>query len=508
MKEDKKFSLYLNGNWPALADLLKSELQYCADIGDSIQLACVISDYGCCQIQLGNQFEAHIIYQFLKDNEHCGTAQVQQYTIKEQAFVYRFLALYSLFTEDDFKQANVYYEKSMAAYLLLDEAEDEAIMLIEAYRWLYCLVADQEKKSYINDRLELICKPLVDRIEFEFTFHGNHHEMANEFYNYICFFTKNELHPHPVIALHHDFFKALQLKNKENAIKIMYSLLAKTKQYKHPLLKAWTYFLADMILEQPTSDTIVPFSENTEAAKLSFQLFKEFTIKYKQKQLTEINWKRKKAEELLIYLLIQPNLQVDKDLLLEDFYPEDDNKKAANRLYVIIHSINKQFLELTAINEPIISTKGGKVRLNLNIIEDVDIQAYLKLYSVGRQLWFVDREEAANLFEKARKLYDNQFVTNILYTNWLYQFRFYLKEKQIDLLQKLYSYQKNIEIKEELLRELIDCDPLNENTTREKLLFLHSQGRFLEAKLFYEKQKELFREELGLEFNFEADVGQ
>lgn len=521
MNEDypSHITLFLQGDWLKLADLLKTKIESSTNVGDSVQLTCWLSHYGCCQINLGNQFESHIIYQFFKNEKTSGST----FSIKEQAFVYRFLALYTLF-DGDLKQAKQYYEKSIAAFQLLDEAEEEAIMLLEAYRWLYCLLQDRAKNTYIFEKIQNL-PAFKQNFSFQMNLTKSGYDWIAQFWNYIDFFSKKELQSHPLITL----FRQLHNELKTEGITegTIYSLIAKVNQYKHPLLKIWAYLLAASTLNKLdyleealqqidflgltdlkaalNKNTIVPLKMRNNSTKLSFSLFRDFAIFSDDKCLKNLNWKRKKAEEVLIYLLTVPNQKIEKEQIIEEFYPEVEQKKAENRLYGLLHEINRQFVAKEIIKESFVTIKGGKVQIDLNIINEIDLQSYLKLYSVGKQLWYIDRKEAVKLFEKARRLYDHELVPHIVYADWLIQLRRQLKEKQIDLLQKLYNYYEDANIKEQLLNELLECEPFNENIIYEKISLLHLQGRTMEAKQFYEKQKELLKEELGLELKLNID---
>lgn len=502
----ERFGLYLEGNLLKLLQILQPEIEHSAMIGDSVQLTCNLSERGCCHILLGNQAEAFILYEFFKKSLSTKTS----FSAKEWAAVMRFLALYSLFNSD-METALHYYDESENTYRLINEKEEEAIMLLEAARWAYCLIGQQEKMTYIRKRLS----------EFaEFLPPESNVDSPASFTNYIIFYSNLETNSHPLIKQFQQFQHTFETNNTQLITEEIYALLEKTSQYKHPIFQAWAAYFAGHTLEKQEymnkarhlfstfnikiTEELPTFIQKT-APKLTFTLFTEFTIQKDGKIVfNSMDWKRKKAEELLICLLIQPNLQIDKEVLLEELYPDDDYKKATNRLYVNINAINKTIKEITQSPILIISTKGNKISLNQILIDEIDIQTYLKLYSVATNLWYTDRKEAAELFDKARKLYAHQIVDHLLYASWLETFRLTLKEKQISLLQRLYSYDDDLNRKERLLQEMLDCDPLNEGTIKEKITFLQNQGRSFEAELFYHLKKKLFRSELGIDFEWDV----
>src|SRR5690606_24131989 len=108
------------------------------------------------------------------------------------------------------------------------------------------------------------------------------------------------------------------------------TLLAYTNQYKHPILQAWAKFLVGMIVckEDYIEEAKTTFSSLNirvknliENEKFRFFLFNNFTVKKKSSHTPQLqNWTRKKAEELLIFLLTQPQYQVEKEVVLEELY--------------------------------------------------------------------------------------------------------------------------------------------------------------------------------------------
>lgn len=60
---------------------------------------------------------------------------------------------------------------------------------------------------------------------------------------------------------------------------------------------------------------------------LSFNLFNQFQVFYYRKQVNIQKWGRKKAEELILFLLVQPGYQASRDLILEEIFNYQDMQK-------------------------------------------------------------------------------------------------------------------------------------------------------------------------------------
>jgi len=230
-------------------------------------------------------------------------------------------------------------------------------------------------------------------------------------------------------------------------------------------------------------------------------LFGKFAMQWADKFLEGANWKYKRPKELLIYLLLNPNGQVSKEVLIEEFFPGNDLKKSLNRLYVAIHRINRVLQESFGISTSLVETQHGNVRLNQDMLEEVDVLAYRKLLSVTDQLWVPDREAAVELAVRACQIYSPQVVPEVNYLDWLEQYRNQLQALQVRALRKIarfYREKEDYSLAEETYLQLLSLEPLHEGLYEEYIGYLIMTNRKSEAHQCYLSFKRELERELGV----------
>lgn len=216
-------------------------------------------------------------------------------------------------------------------------------------------------------------------------------------------------------------------------------------------------------------------------------------------EVGKLAWKRKKTQELLIYLLLQPHYAAPRDRVVELLYGDTDMEKMANRLYVAIHELKRMAREHLGIQN-IVEIKEGMIRLNERMVDHVDVEQYMALVRVGEQLWSQDRELSLEMFERAWQLY-GELVPEMFSIDWLEQYREVLAEKQAGMLRRL-AQQAAIERRfgqaELYIAEWLRIRPLQEEAHYEMISLFINDGRKAEAINWYEKWERLCRSELGL----------
>ncbi len=217
------------------------------------------------------------------------------------------------------------------------------------------------------------------------------------------------------------------------------------------------------------------------------------------REIQNIHWKRKKAEELFTYLLLQPHYAAPKDATAELLFHHDDFNLMSNQLYVAIHQIKRNLAEYLQIPNGI-TIKNGMIQLNEEMIDHVDVERYNTLVRVGDQLWQSQKDLSSELYDEAQQLY-GELVPTLQYVDWLDQYRDALLKKQTGILKRLGTYSVSIN---ELGRaelyylEWIRLSPYEEEAYQELMKLLLKMGRLGAAKQWYQRMEKLFHEELGI----------
>lgn len=523
---EKHLKLYFTENLDELINYLHGRIEYFGITGNSVELTRTLCQFGCYNLFISNHHTVEVIYKFIKkEYDMRGLGE------RERASAARFLALYSVF-EGYTKEALQYYKESQQLFSSLDLFEEELLMLTEAYYWLYIWMNNQEEMHYCLQRMKYIQEkiktpieiiktieqtPITRKLDFEYYYRYIIERSWRTTEKYlIC---KNRIHLiYTIPAL---CMKLINVKNDQDLLQqTAFTLLANVNQFKHPFYKAYIYFIVGNALKNKSyiikakeifiTNNVVDMAElcdaeinifckfKTRTNKLTFKLFGNFEVYNGEKQITFTKWERKKAEELLLYLLIQPNLQALKDVIIDKFYAEENYKKASNRLYVLIHTINNKIKNVIGTDKPFISIMNGFIKVDHDQIEEIDVLNYLKLLSVGHLLWSDDKIAAIELFNKARKIYNNQIIPDFYYIPWLEQFREDIRQKHAKILTILLKNDSNEEVINSLFVELIEIDPLNETSIKNYISFLKEHSQYGKAKEVYQRYVQTLKEELGL----------
>ncbi|MEK3911882.1 BTAD domain-containing putative transcriptional regulator [Paenibacillus sp. FSL H7-0331] len=215
-------------------------------------------------------------------------------------------------------------------------------------------------------------------------------------------------------------------------------------------------------------------------------------------EVKNVKWKRKKALELFVYLLIQPDLSAPKERAMEVLLQQVDADKMNNQLYVIIHQL-KQTLKQELRMESAIVIKDGTLSFNKQLLGQVDLVNYHNLTRMGDQAWGTDYELAVDFYNQAKQLYGD-LIPELHYVDWLEAYRESLVDKQVGILRKMalyYSTQDKRELAEVYYGQWIEIRPLEEEGYQAFVEFLISTGRESEARRWYGKWEQVCRKELG-----------
>lgn len=230
---------------------------------------------------------------------------------------------------------------------------------------------------------------------------------------------------------------------------------------------------------------------------IRIEWFHGLKIAYLEREIGPISWKRKKALELFLFLLAQPQYAAPKEWVIEALFNEEDDRKTENRLYVIVHRLKQVMQEYLNVDQGIIFGEG-KLRLRDGWIEYFDVEKYMTLARVGNQLWSGDQALSVELFEEAVQLYGD-LLPDLQYIDWLERLKLQLADQQANMLGRLgkfYVLTGDPERAAYYFTERVALNPLQEEAYQQLLKVLMQMGRKAEAKDWYAKLEAICREEL------------
>jgi len=561
MDMDSLMEHYFQGEFSKFSSYLEGRLEATALRGDAIQLGRVLAHYGCIQIYLGNEYKVETITQQILDEY-----SRESLDPRIAAGFARCLALYSVF-QGDIIEAERYYMEARRWYRLTDWYGDEILMLLEANYWLYFYMENWSEAHYTVERWEQIGL-FYDELKCFKSLYKFYKEKdligLGEFpVSQLTWISKikwqvldpqaghPDCHYHAIVALLNEVAPLLIDQEWEKAGFLVDQLEAKARLWKHPWYRALSSYLKGIIrlhCHQPYESSLAEAMElfhriqrkdladlcqqliqnQTSSGQGLFQcipsvaireidirkpmyrftLFDSFQIFYEDQPIPLPKWGRKKAEELLLFLLTQPGYRCLRDQVIEQLFGDEDLKKSANQLYVTINRLNQVWATVLEQTEahvkkvPLIRIDQGIVLLESNYIENVDVQQYLKLVSVGKHLWHQDREVALDLFEQARMIYNEEVLQEYLYFDWLTTYREEIRYQHVFLLNKLLESAKQTPEEvtkiESLLQELHLAEPLNESYAQQLMEYLLDIGKKVEARWIFQTYQRRIEKELGM----------
>ncbi|WP_028551051.1 AfsR/SARP family transcriptional regulator [Paenibacillus sp. UNC451MF] len=221
----------------------------------------------------------------------------------------------------------------------------------------------------------------------------------------------------------------------------------------------------------------------------------------------DLNWKRKKAFELLTYLLMQHQFSATKEQVMEDLFGSMYADKMANQLYVIVHQL-KQTLNKELGFEQAVILKEGLVRLQEQFIKATDLEQYEALLREGDLVWDSHRTKAIELYKQAIVMY-GELVPEIRYADWLELRRSSLQDKQEVALKRLArqaSDQSQFEQSEAYYKEWIALCPAQEQAYQGIIELYVSNSRKQDALNYYRKWERICMDEFGVDPSLDMDT--
>ena len=176
---------------------------------------------------------------------------------------------------------------------------------------------------------------------------------------------------------------------------------------------------------------------NSDMETLNINCFGRFSIFLEE---VEINVKmRKKAEELLAYLIFNKGEFVLKEKIMDDLWPEFDKEKASNNLYVTLYNLKNQNFSGRKLK---FESLRGKMRICMNKIK-CDIYEFERLDLLCKKVNEQTIKEAIELID----IYNGMLFEGNYYS-WAYIVQARYDIIYIDTLEKIikyYEYENNFE---------------------------------------------------------------
>lgn len=237
----------------------------------------------------------------------------------------------------------------------------------------------------------------------------------------------------------------------------------------------------------------------TEGEKgISVSALGTFKFQYGNEVVPEKTWRNPKVKHLFFFLLTYRYKKIDREVLLETFWPEKAPDVAANNFSSLLYYLRK------VVGHGTICYEKGLCWLNTEGIW-CDAVAFEDRIGAGNKYLIAgDDRKATEFFQEAIALYRGDFLNEYLYNDWLERERQRLKFLYIETLinlAKLWAKTGRLDESILLLKKVTLNDFHAERVVSMLVGYLILSGRKAEAKATYHYYQELYKVELGLELS-------
>ncbi len=264
-----------------------------------------------------------------------------------------------------------------------------------------------------------------------------------------------------------------------------YALLAFELNAQDYLLKPITQKRLDKTIERIRN---ISNLNNSFKEKYFIKAFGDFELLVNQND--SVKWRTKKTKELFAYLWFYRNMEIDRNRLINDIFPDKNLSSSQALLHTSIYQVRKSLSNYNIKSDLIFNNE--KYKLNIEISSDYDEL----LDIINKDI--LDENDIERVFE----LYKNELFANQDYT-WADFERIQLNTKVVNKLKvhsdnclKAEDVSLNLEV---LLKYLIKLEPLDEDVVIKLMNYYAKRNEYLQLDYFYEEYSKMLKDEYGFD---------
>ncbi len=213
-------------------------------------------------------------------------------------------------------------------------------------------------------------------------------------------------------------------------------------------------------------------------------------------------WTTRRARDIFCFIASSRNRRVEKDILIDTFWGEDDPATIEKNFHPTISHIRKALNYKQSLKQNFLVFRDGAYQLNPEFSYSIDTEDFEELISEAEKAKRgKDNETFREKVEAAHKIYRGEFMSGV-YEDWVEERRLYFAEQHSRLLSALAKlsfkekkWSNALKFSKEILRE----DPFREDAHRLVMKTLAAQGKPAAVQKQFETLEELLRKELGVE---------
>ena len=221
----------------------------------------------------------------------------------------------------------------------------------------------------------------------------------------------------------------------------------------------------------------------------------------KSKPFAADAWTTKRAREIFCSIATSKHRRVDKDVLIDTFWGEEDIATVEKNFHPTISHIRKALNSRQSFKQNFLVFRDGAYGLNPELSYSIDTEEFEAAIEEAEK---AKREKDGAGFrqhlETANALYRGEYMAGV-YENWAEERRIYFAEQHsrvLNALAKLAFAEKSWSNTLKFAGEILHKDPYREDAHRLIMKTFAAQGKSAKVKEQYETLQTLLKNELGV----------
>lgn len=213
-------------------------------------------------------------------------------------------------------------------------------------------------------------------------------------------------------------------------------------------------------------------------------------------------WTTRRARDIFCFIATARHRRVDKDVLIDLFWGDEDIEAVEKNFHPTISHIRKALNSRQSFKQNFLVFRDGAYQLNPELAYAIDTEQFEAHISAAESF---KRDKDAKGFraslEAAHSLYRGEYMAGV-YEDWAEERRHYFSEQHSRVLSALArlsfqekSWSGTLKFAAEALKE----DPYREDMHRLVMKTLAAQSKPAAVKEHYEAMKKILKEDLGVE---------
>ena len=222
----------------------------------------------------------------------------------------------------------------------------------------------------------------------------------------------------------------------------------------------------------------------------------------KSKPFAPDAWTTRRARDIFCYIASSRHRRVEKDVLIDTFWSDEDLAAIEKNFHPTISHIRKALNSRQALKQNFLVFRDGAYQLNPELSYSIDTEDFDRFVAEAEK---AKRDGDDALFRRrldaAHALYRGEFMAGI-YEPWAEEQRGYYREQYARILNALAKSafkEKNWSQSVKLAQEILQDDPFREDVHRLLMRVYAAQGKRSQVKEQFENLRQLLKSELGVE---------